>query len=315
MKRLTPYLAILLMVILLGLVALVIPTYYVSLLTQVLIFGIFSMSLDILLGYSGLASLGHAVFFGLSAYLVAILNVKVFQQAGLSEFAVEFSSALMASLVAAALLGLIVLHTRGIYFLMLTMAISMLLWGLVYKWYAVTGGSDGIYGITRPVLPWNISSQVGFYYSVLFLFAVATFLMYWIVTSSFGRALKGISQNELRMRTLGFNVWIYLYVAFLFSGFFAGLSGALFAYYNYFAAPINFHLVTSAETMLMVIIGGAGTLFGPLLGAALIIFLKDLISSFSDRWVMVLGILYILVIVFIPNGIYGALKRMIGREV
>jgi branched-chain amino acid transport system permease protein len=315
MKWCIPYLAILLMVILLATVVLVIPSYYVSLLTLVLIFGIFSMSLDILLGYSGLASLGHAVFFGVSAYLVAVLNVKVFQHGGPFEFAIELSSALIGSLLVAAVLGLIVLHTRGIYFLMLTMALSMLLWGLVYKWRAVTGGSDGIYGITRPVHPWDLSSGISFYYFVLVLFTMAALCMYFIVTSSFGRALKGINQNELRMRALGFNVWIYLYAAYLFSGLFAGLSGALFAYYNYFAAPVNFHLVTSAEAMLMVIIGGAGTLFGPLIGAGVIIFLKDIISSFSDRWIMILGFLYILVIIFIPNGVYGALKRMIGRNV
>jgi branched-chain amino acid transport system permease protein len=276
------------------------------------------MSLDILLGYAGLPSLGHASFFGFSAYVVALLNVRMFQQGGLGEFGIVLLAALCGATIIAAIFGLLVLHTRGIYFLMLTMALSMLLWGVAYKWYDVTGGSDGIRGISRPNISftlWDITTNSGYFYFVLFFFALSSVLMQLIMSSSFGRALKGINKNELRMRSLGYNVWIYLYVAYLFSGLFAGLSGVLFAYYNYFVAPINFHLFTSAEVMLMAILGGAGTLFGPLLGAGVIIFLKDITSSYTDRWGMIMGILYILVIVFVPNGIYSAVKEFYKRNV
>lgn len=313
MKRRTSYLVIAAVLIFLCVLPWFLPPYYVSLLTMVLIFGIFATSLDILMGYAGLASLGHATFFGTSAYIVAFLNVRLFQHGGLSEFGIELMAALCGAIIVAAIFGLLVLHTRGIYFLMLTMALSMLLWGITYKWYDVTGGSDGIRGISRPDLPLDISTGVGFFYFTLFFFVIASILMFLIVSSSFGRALLGIKQNELRMRSLGYNVWLYLYIAHLFAGFFAGLSGILFAYYNYFVSPICFHLVTSAEVMLMTIMGGVGTFFGPLLGAAVIIFLKDIISSFSERWVMVLGILYVLVIVVIPHGIYGSLRERYGR--
>ena len=309
MKRRISYLAIGAVLVTLCVLPWFLPPYYVSLLTMVLIYGIFAMSMDILMGYAGLASLGHATFFGTSAYIVAFLNVRLLHQGGLSGFGIELVSALCGALIVAAIFGLLVLHTRGIYFLMLTMALSMLLWGVTYKWYDVTGGSDGIRGISRPDLPFDISTGVAYFYFTLFFFVIASILMYLIVSSSFGRALLGIKQNELRMRSLGYNVWLYLYVAHLFAGLFAGLSGILFAYYNYFVSPISFHLVTSAEVMLMTIMGGVGTLFGPLLGAGAIIFLKDIISTFSERWVMVMGVLYVLVIVFIPRGIYGSLRE------
>ncbi len=213
--------------------------------------------------------------------------------------------------------GLLTLRSRGTYFLMLTLALSMLVWGVAYQWYDVTGGSNGLAGIKRPdlsIIGLNITTPLSFFYFTLFFFVVATLLMYYITTgSSFGRRLTGIKSNELRMRTLGYNVWFHLNVANFFAGLFAGLAGWLFVYLNSFVSPPILHLTTSAQVLLMTILGGAGTLFGPLFGAIIIIFLQDFMTSYIDRWTMIFGIIYILVIIFIPRGVYVLLQETIPQ--
>lgn len=313
MRRCTSYLGTGALLFILALSPLFLHSYYITLLTKTLIFGMFAMSFNILLGYAGLPSLGHAAFFGTSGYIVGFLNLnKIIGVGGAAQFGMELLMGLASAAILASVFGLMILHTRGIYFLMVSLALSMMLWGVAYKWYDVTGGSDGIYGFSRPDLSsflLNTSTNTGYFYLVLIFFIIAAILMHFIGSSSFGRALSGIRGNELRMRSLGYNVWFYLYVAFLFAGFFAGLSGILFAYYNYSVFPMNLDVITSTEVLLMTIVGGTGTSFGPLLGAGVLIFLKDFISTYTERWLMVLGVIYVLAIILLPEGIYGLIRK------
>jgi branched-chain amino acid transport system permease protein len=311
MKGYTSYIAVAVLLVILSVLPLFLPSYYVGLLSLMLIYGIFAMSLDIITGYTGLPSLGHAAFLGVAAYTAGILNVKVFQNFGL-----ELVAGLAAGAIIAVVFGLLALRGRGIYFLMITLALSLVLWGLALKWVAVTGGNDGLPGISRPDLSpiaWDLGTPGGYYYFVLIIFIVAATLMYLIIRSPFGLALLGIRESETRMSSLGYNVWRYKYIAFILAGVFAALAGILFVYYNGFVSPSELGIVTSAKVLLMVILGGPGTLFGPLLGAGVIVFLENFLSAYTERWLMALGAIYVLVTIFTPHGIYGPIKQFIKR--
>lgn len=285
------------------------PSYYTGLLTLILIFAIFAMSLDILQGFTGLASLGHAAFLGTAAYIVAILNVKVFHG---PHFAVEVLAGVLSAGIVAAIFGLIVLRNTGTYLLMILLASSMMLWGIAFKWRSLTGGDDGLPGIARPdfaFMHWNLHNTTDFYFFVLLFFVIAAILMYLVVRSSFGHTLLGIRESETRMTALGYNVWLQKYIAFIVSAIFAGLAGVLLVYYNGFVSPSELHLVTSAEVLMMVILGGVGTLFGPAIGAGIIILIKNFVSAYTEHWMIILGALYMATIVLAPQGVYRLFKR------
>lgn len=286
-------------------------TYYVGLMVTVLTFAIFALSLDLLLGYCGLPSLGHAASFGVAAYVAGYLSLKV-----ANNFAFNFTAAILAAGIVAAVLGLLALRTRGIYFLMITLALGQVLWGLALKWKSVTGGDDGMPGIPRPNLSmfsWDLSHVNSFYYFTLFFFLLACVLMYMIIKSPFGHSLRGIRESESRMRALGYDVWMHQYVAFILAGVFAGLAGILYVYYNGMVSPKDLHLVTSAKVLLMVILGGSGTFLGPILGTALIVLMENFISGVTERWLLILGGIYVLVILLAPTGILGPLKSRLRR--
>jgi branched-chain amino acid transport system permease protein len=297
----------------LGVLPLFLPTYYTGLFSLMFIFAIFAMSLDILQGYTGLPSLGHAAFLGTSAYMVGILNVKIFKGCN---FGVELIAGLLSAAVVACILGLIVLRSKEVYLLMILMASSMMLWGIAFKWRSVTGGDDGLPGISRPDLRfihWDLGSTTHFYYFVLLFFIVAAVLMYLVVHSSFGHTLLGIRESETRMRSLGYNIWLQKYIAFNVSAIFAGLAGVLIVYYNGFVSPSELHLVTSAEVLIMVILGGAGTLFGPAIGAGIIIFIKNFVSGYTEHWMIILGAIYMATIMFAPQGVYRLMKQLLQK--
>jgi branched-chain amino acid transport system permease protein len=289
----------------LGAVAPLLPSYPLTLLTQALVSAIFAMSLDLLLGYTGLPSMGHAAYFGVAAYTVAILAVE----AKVGFFACVLA-ALFAAGVAAALFGLLAIRATGTYFLMITLALGMVMWGLAFRWVSMTKGDNGISGVPRPALalPWDLSAPLPFFYFTLAGTALAWLGLGLLVRSPFGMSLKGIRESESRMRSLGYNVWLHKYLAFILSGVFAGFAGTLWAYYNGFVSPVDVQLVTSVEALLMVALGGSGTLVGPAIGAALIVFLKNFVSVYTKRWLLILGAVYIGVILFAPRGIVGALR-------
>lgn len=280
-------------------------SYPLTLLTQALIFAIFAMSLDLLLGYTGLPSLGHAAYFGVAAYVVAIFTTEY--QMG---FWTCLLLAILAAIVTAAAFGLIAIRALGTYFLMITLALGMVVWGLAFRWVSLTKGDNGISGVPRPSLglPLAFTDPTTFYYLTLVTFLLAFGLLFLIVRSPFGMSLKGIRESEGRMRSLGYNVWLHKYLSFILAGAFAGLAGVLWAYYNGFVSPVEVQLITSVETLLMVAMGGPGTLVGPALGAGVIVFLKNFVSVYTKRWLLILGGVYICVILFTPQGILGTLR-------
>ena len=277
-----------------------VSTYWLGILTLILIFGILAMSLDILMGYTGLPSFGHAAFFGISAYVVAILSTRY--QAGFWECA---AGALLLSTAVAALFGLLVAHARGVYFLMITLTLNMVVWGLAFRWVGMTGGDNGISGIPRPDLGEAISmwDEISFYYFVLTIFLAVFLIIFVFLQSPFGQSLRGIRESETRMRMLGYNTWLHKYLAYVVAGLFSGVSGSLWAYYNGFVSPSDVELTASFEAFLMVILGGPGTLVGPALGAGIVIFLQNFLSSYTERWLIIIGLIYILTILYLPRGL------------
>jgi branched-chain amino acid transport system permease protein len=280
--------------------------YWIGLLTQMVILAILAMSLDLLLGYTGLPSLGHAGFFGVAAYGVGILSTTY--HAG---FWVSVAGGLLTGIVLAALLGLIVSHVRDVYFLMITLALGMVLWGLSYRWIPMTGGDNGISGIPRleshAGLP--VTGPIPFYYVALVVLVACSVLMMRLVRSPFGLTLRGIRENERRMKSLGFNTWVHCYLSYVVSGGFASVAGVMWAYYNGFVSPTYLDLTASSELFLMVTLGGPATLAGPVFGAGAIVLLKNVMSAYTARWLLVLGIVYIVTIMWAPQGLWNLGKR------
>jgi branched-chain amino acid transport system permease protein len=276
-------------------------SFYVSVATQILFFGLLAMSIDLLGGYTGHMPLGHAGLLGVSAYtmgyLVSRLHWGWLQAAG---------AALALTVLVSVLFGFLAVRTRGIFFVMITMAEGMLVWGLAYRWASVTGAENGIRGIARPefaTLYWQ------YYYFALAVFAVCALLLWLLVRSPFGLTLQGIRESESRMRTLGYNVTLHKLLAFTISGLFAGVAGLLYAWYNQYISPSAINIGASTEGILMVVLGGAGTLLGPVLGAAVIVAVKNLLSMYVARWPTVLGLIFIVVVLFAKDGILGIARR------
>ena len=215
--------------------------------------------------------------------------------------------AILITTFAAALFGLFALRARGVYFLMITLALAMLVWGLAYRWVSLTAGDNGISGISRPQLgPWSLRDITHYYYFVFAVFLLCLFIIYRIVRSPFGRTLVGIKESESRMRTLGYNVWLHQYICFVIAGFFGGVSGVLFIFYNGFISPPSLEVTPNMEILLMVALGGPGTIVGPFIGAIVIVFLKNFVSVYTERWLIFLGSIYIVTILYAPKGILQA---------
>lgn len=281
--------------------------YQVGLATQMLIFGILAMSIDILAGFAGRTSLGHGAIFGVSTYVVVYCTA----QGGMPP-AAAFACGVLAATCVAAVFALLAVRTSGVYFLLLTLALGMIVWGVCLRWTAITGGENGMRADVRPAL---LLKQSNFYWAVLFGAAVVSFAMWRFVRSPFGLTLRGIRDSESRMRSLGYNVPLHLFIGFMVSGFFAGVAGALYAMFNNFVSPSTVALAQSVQGVLMAIVGGVGTLFGSFIGAAAIIALENTVSAYTERWQMVLGITFVLIMIFAPEGIIGKLRGMLSRKV
>jgi len=285
-------------------------SFLLTLLTQSLLYAILALSLDLILGYTGLASLGHAAYLGLGAYSVGILATRY--GAG---FWVTLAVGVLLAVVVAAIFGLVALRSTGVYFLMITLALGMVVWGLAHRWVSMTQGDNGISAVPRPKLPlpWSFVESIPFYYLALAGFLLSLFILRVIVRSPFGQTLVGIRESESRMRTLGYHVWLHKYIGFMISGGIGGFAGVLWSYYNGFVSPADLQLATSVEALLMVALGGRGTLVGPALGAGIIVFLKNQVSVYTHRWVLILGAVYIGTIVYAPEGIVGAVRQWTQR--
>lgn len=286
-----------------------VPLDVQTMLTKVLIFAIFAMSLDLIMGYTGLLSLGHAAFFGIGAYGAGILIVKY----GIESFWISAPLGILMATLVAAVFGPIVLRVRGIYFLLVTCALGQLLSCIAVWWDPMTGGYDGLWGIPRPVLgltgfTWD---NLSLYYFVFVIFALCSFVLYRLIGSPFGYALRGIRESELRMRTLGYNTWLYKYIAFVIAGFFAGVAGVLYGATYGAIRPSALALDTSALVMLMVIIGGAGTLFGSVIGSGVISLMHYFISWYlPERWPLIVGVVFVAAVMYARGGIIIHLRRL-----
>ncbi len=280
--------------------------YQVGLATEMLIFGVLAMSIDILAGFAGRTSLGHGAIFGVSGYVVVYASA----QAGLSP-AIAFVLGVIAATLVAVIFATIAVRTSGVYFLLLTLALGMIVWGICLRWTQVTGGENGLRGDVRPAF---LVPHRAFYWMVLAAITVASYAMWRFVRSPFGLTLLGIRDSESRMRSLGYNVPLHLFIGFTVSGFFAGIAGALYAMFNNFVSPSTVALAQSVEGVLMMIAGGVGTLFGGFVGAAAVIALENIVSAYTERWQLVLGLTFILIMIFAPEGIIGALRAMLTRK-
>ena len=289
-----------------ALVPLVTDTYSTNLASQILIFALMAMSIDLLAGFAGRTSLCHGALFGAATYTV--IYYKTMMGGSLlvgAILAVSVSSAL------AAIIAILAVRTRGAYFLLLTLALGMVVWGLSVRWTSVTGGENGLRGTIRP--QWLISPD-SFYLAVLVVFSLAGGLLWRISQSPFGLSLKGIRESETRMQALGYNVQLHLFIAFVATGFFAGIAGVMYALFNGFVSPTTVSLAQSVQGLLMVIVGGAGTLIGAIIGAAIVIKVEDLVSAVTDRWSLVIGLLFVLTMLIAPEGILGWINAIRRKD-
>jgi len=283
--------------------------FYVNLVTQIFIAAIFAASLNLLVGYGGLPSLGHACFLGVAAYLSALMSLRW----GL-DHSLSAPLALVGTVLMAGLFGLIALRATGLGFLMLTLALSQVLWGTANRWVAVTEGDNGLRGLTRPqVFGMNLDDSITFYFFALLVAMFSFWMIARLVASPFGAALQGTRDQARRMSALGHNVWLIRWITFVYAGFWGGVSGLLFVYYHKYIHPASLSLTNSAEAMLSVIAGGAGTLAGPAIGAAIILLLKNYVSAYVERWNMLLGFVFVLIVVFMPDGLVPGVKRLWAR--
>ena len=288
-------------------------SFVVLLATRAMAFAILAMSLDLLLGYTGLASLGQAAYFGVGAYLTAVLATKFHVGMGWDFWLVVVLGMLIGAALAA-LFGLFAIRASGVYFLMITLALGQCVWGLAYRWNSLTGGDNGINMSGRPSFGLDLSNEVTFFYLVLGFFTVSMVLMYVLVRSPFGRSLAGIRERELRMQILGYNTWLHKYVAFIIAGAFGGLAGVLWAHTNGHVSPETVVLTTSVDALLMVVLGGAGTLVGATIGAAIVFGLREYLSTLVPWWQYALGGVYVLTILYLPSGLMGIPARIRQRS-
>ena len=280
-------------------------TFYVNVATQILIYAILALGLNVLVGYAGLVTLGHAGLFGIAAYTAGVMI-----NGGHSQLLVAITACVVTT-VSAGVFAVVALRASGLGFVMITVAIGQIIWGVAYRWISLTNGDNGVSINVRPA-PFGIAltSAPAFYWATFVVFLITIAAMVIFVASPFGAALRGTRDQPRRMTALGYNVWLTRFLAFLFSGFWSAIAGLLYLYYNQFISPQAVALSASAEALLMVIAGGTATLLGPIFGAALVIIMKDVASAYIDRWNFVLGAIFVLIVVFMPEGLVPGSVRL-----
>jgi branched-chain amino acid transport system permease protein len=288
---------------------------YKALATNIIIFGLLVMAFNILLGFVGLLSFCHAALFGVGAYAMGILlvNFKVHILVGL----------LMSSVVGgvvALIIGTLVIQRVGIYFGLLTLAFNQIAYFVIYGMRDLTGGDSGLRGIFRPDLPLGLftvplSSELVFYYFVLSWFLVGAFLIKRMADSSFGKVLRGIKENEMRAEAIGCNVKKFKLVAFVLSGGLAGLAGALFAIYVKFVSVDIVGFVMSGEVVMMALLGGVSSFYGPLVGSAIFLLISDILSGYWERWMLLMGLIFIFFVMFFREGVCGWVEDLFEKYI
>ena len=283
--------------------------FWITLLSQIMIFGLLALSADLLLGHAGLFSLCHAAFFAVAAYTTAILQVR---------YGASTALAAPAGILAGSALSLVfavAVRTRGVYFFVITLAFGYITWGVAYRWASFTGGDNGVTNVPFPAIGGlRIAGATQYYYVVLVAVVACALAYRMLVTSPFGLTLRGIKSSESRMRSLGFDVGRHLYAAFVLSGIIASIAGVLYVYYNRFINPVAASFPVSVEAVLMAIVGGSGTILGPFLGSGIILVLRNWVSGFFHYYTAVLGIVFIVTVLWAPHGIMGLVARWRAKD-
>jgi branched-chain amino acid transport system permease protein len=279
--------------------------YYINVASQILFYAIFALGLNVLVGYAGLVSLGHAGLFGVTAYAVAYIL-----QLGVGH-SLAILGALVISMASMAVYAVLSLRATGIGFIMITLALGEILWGLAYRWISLTGGDNGLNVRTRPEpFGFSLSDVNTFYYATLIVFLLSVGAVTVFVRSPLGAALMGTRDQPRRMNALGYHVWAIRFYACLFSGLLTSVSAIMFVYYTQFISPQTLALTSSAEVLLMVISGGAGTLLGPIVGAGLVVIVKTVVSGFIERWNFLLGAVFVAIVILMPEGLVPGSARL-----
>lgn len=274
-------------------------TPYHALASEMLIFAIFALGFDIVFGYAGLLSFGHAMFFGIGAYGTALILVKVVPSLFLA-LAVGIAVSLSVSFI----VGLLSIKRRGIYFVMITLAFCQMLYFIAFKWTALTGGDSGFHGVQRVSFgPVDLNSEITFYFFVLTLFLASALLAFRIVSSPFGRVLRSLKENEERAKSIGYNTDNFKLLAFMISAFFAALAGGLYALHLNFVPLDTLSIHTSGDVVIMALLGGIGTLYGPIFGAMVIVYLKNLLSGWFGNWNLIMGLIFMVSVLTVRKGV------------
>jgi branched-chain amino acid transport system permease protein len=280
-------------------------SYYIKIATEILYWAVFALALNVLVGYAGLVSLGHAGLFGIAGYTVGLML-----EAGHGHLVADLA-AVGLTLAGSAVYAVLALRSTGIGFLMITLALGQIVWGVAYRWAGLTHGDNGVNLRSLPA-PFGVSltSAEAFYYltATVLILAVASMAMF--VRSPFGASVRGTRDQPRRMTALGYNVWLVRFLAFLLSGFWTAIAGLLYIYHKQFISPPVVGLQSSAELLLMVISGGTATLLGPIAGAAIVLVMKNVVSAYVERWNLVLGVIFVAIITFMPEGLVPGSVRL-----
>lgn len=282
--------------------------FYVGFATRVVILAILGMGLNILVGHGGLMSLGHSSFFGIAAYVIGWMTLQGWGPCA------AVAVALLLSVAVAAVFGALSLRTADVAFLMITLALGQVVWGLAYRWVDVTGGDNGLTGISRPKLfGLSLESPEAFFLLCAAVFLVSAAMISSYLASPMGQSLRGTRDQPRRMGTLGFNVWMIRWTAFMIAGFFSAIAGILDAYYQGFVSPASLSLFQATVVLLAIIIGGASTTLGPVLGSVIIIAFSDFSSSLIPRWHAALGLLLLIIVIFMPQGVSPWFSALVAK--
>ncbi len=294
-------------------ICLVLPflTPYYALASEMLIFAIFALGYDIIFGYTGLLSFGHAMFFGIGAYGTGLVLTRWIPSVFLG-----LATGIAISLPVAFIVGFLSIRRRGIYFVMVTLAFCQMLYFIAFKWTSLTGGDNGLHGVPRPLIgPFDLNSELLFYYFIFSIFALSVLVAFRIVNSPFGRVLQSLRENEDRAKSIGYNTDNFKVISFMTSAFFSSLAGGLYAVHLNFVPLDTLSIFTSGDVVIMTLVGGIGTLYGPIFGAMLIVYLKNLLSAWMENWNLIMGLLFISSVLAFRKGILPVLKeRLWGKK-
>jgi branched-chain amino acid transport system permease protein len=280
-------------------------TFWLGLFMQILIFGLLALSVELLLGHAGMFSFCQAAFFAISAYTAAILQVKYGQPT------IVAAPAGLASAIILSLLYGVAVRTSGVYFILVTIALGHIVWGVAWTWVSFTNGEGGITSVPAPAIgSLAVTTHFSYYYVVLVAVGLCLFCYRVLIRSPFGLTLRGLRESESRMRALGYHIGAHKYIAFVLAGSLSGMAGILYVYFNRFVSPASAEMFLSIEAALMVLVGGTGTIIGPFIGSAIILGIRNWVSAYIGNWMIVMGVVFIVTMLWTPDGILGVIKRI-----